>query len=375
MGDDSENAMKFLAHSASDTGHVDSVRSHLSEVARCAAEFAGAFGAQEEARNAGLLHDLGKYGDLFQKRLRHETSGVDHWSLGAFQALMHAKALGIASALAIQGHHIGLQWASQDSLRNLSPEFLMQGHPLGLRIPDESLSVLLKRFEDDGLALSKIDASVFGYSSLCSECADAMLDVRMLFSTLVDADFIETEAHFQATDVDHKCYRRKGLPLEPKTALDELMMYLDHLRKSGTSSLEIQRVRDDLLQACLCAAEQPSGIFTLTAPTGSGKTLSMMAFALRHALEHNLSRIIVVIPYLSIIEQNVAVYQQVFSRILSEADLKQYVLEHHSMSGTREGEEAYESQGRLLSENWDAPIVVTTSVQFLESLFSNRPGA
>jgi CRISPR-associated helicase Cas3 len=201
-----------------------------------------------------------------------------------------------------------------------------------------------------------------------------MLDVRMLFSTLVDADFIETEAHFNALDDKNKGYRREGPPLEPERALGILTDHLKILQASSKASENVISIRNDLLQACLDAASFSKGLFTLTAPTGAGKTFSMLAFALKHAKKHGLRRIVVVIPYLSIIEQTVSEYRKVFDNDFE----KEYVLEHHSLAGIHgndDAEDYFESRQRLLSENWDAPIIVTTSVQFLESLFANRPSA
>jgi CRISPR-associated helicase Cas3 len=212
-----------------------------------------------------------------------------------------------------------------------------------------------------------------------------MLDVRMLFSALVDADFIETEAHFNATPDGSKGYREPGPSLQADKVFPLLVSYLGQLAANSCASPEVNRLRRDLLAACLEAATLPQGLFTLTAPTGAGKTLSMLAFALRHALEHGLRRIVTVIPYLSIIEQTVREYHKVFALHFSAKYAEQYVLEDHSLAGTREGDRIRrgepdtqteaEEKRRYLAENWDAPIIVTTSVQFFESLFANRPSA
>jgi len=209
-----------------------------------------------------------------------------------------------------------------------------------------------------------------------------MLNVRMLFSALVDADFIETEAHFQQTPDGGKCYRNPGPTLACERDISILQTYLEQIAANSNASPEVTRLRTDLLHACLGAATLPPGIFTLSAPTGSGKTLSMLAFALTHAHKHALRRIVVVVPYLTLIEQTVREYRMVFGPHLKEL-FPQYVLEHHSLAGThghKNGAQAFErddedeSKRRLreLAENWDAPIIITTSVQFLESLFANH---
>lgn len=207
-----------------------------------------------------------------------------------------------------------------------------------------------------------------------------MLDVRMLFSALVDADFLDTEAHFHG-DANGKCPREPGPPLNAEKALEVLLGEIANKQKTTKAALAVATVRKSLLEDCLNSASGDTGLFTLTAPTGSGKTLAMLAFALKHAIAHNLRRVVMVIPYLSIIEQTAAIYRDLFAPVFGEY----YVLEHHSLAGPREEQSRADSEGmgpdqisaerqrRLLAENWDAPLIVTTSVQMLESLFSNRP--
>jgi len=373
---ETEDSAAPLAHSASKAGRRDPLRSHLQKVAQRAALFAKPFGADAEARLAGLLHDLGKYGELFQKRLRGEERGIDHWSAGAWVALQRYQKRGLAIALAVQGHHVGLQQVAKDSLRRLDPGQTSRSD--GLRASETDVARLLRALSDDGLALpdaSAVGDSLYGGSEVGK--AAAMLDVRMLFSTLVDADFLETEAHFAGNAEGTERYRVAGLLLEPQEALSKLTAYLDRLSRESDAAREVNDLRTDLLRTCLETGECRPGLFTLTAPTGAGKTFSMLAFALKHAAAHGLRRVIVVIPYLSIIEQTV----REFRRALGLEPLSQYILEHHSLAGTKpadpspEGDREGEGPRReqLLAENWDAPLIVTTSVQFLESLFANRP--
>ncbi len=367
----------YFAHSASSRERWEPLRQHLRAVSDRAAAYGTAFGAADEARLAGLLHDIGKYSESFTRRLEGKARGLDHWSLGAWIALTHYRDQGMAAALAVQGHHIGLQAADPESLRDLDPARLRNRHPLGLRLTEPSPPALLGRFDADGLALPKIANSVYDPRA---PAVSGMLDVRMLFSTLVDADFLETEAHFDGETEGLRRYRRDGPELEPERALGTLLEHVAMLSRSSMANPEVGKVRSDLLGSCLDAADGPGGVFTLTAPTGSGKTLAMLAFGLRHAERHKLRRLIVAIPYLSIIEQTAAVCRQVFEASFG----KHYVLEDHSLAEAAErvpqaGRDAdHEAEHRRLSrqlaENWDAPIVVTTSVQLLESLFSNRPG-
>jgi CRISPR-associated helicase Cas3/CRISPR-associated endonuclease Cas3-HD len=347
-------------------------------VAARAASNAQAFGAGEEARLAGLLHDLGKYGELFQLRLEGKEKGIDHWSAGAWAALTEYRNQGVSAALAIQGHHIGLQQAGRDSLRALDPNS-SRLHALGLRLSEADTGVLLQRLASDALVLPEpAFASVYERSA----CAAAMLDVRMLFSALVDADFIETEAHFDRSPAGNRRYRQAGPSLDTHKALEGLLAHIEVLASSTEPSHAVKVMRADLLQSCLRAADSDQGLFTLTAPTGSGKTLSMLAFALRHAQRCGLRRVVTVLPYLTIIDQTVREYRKALGPVVGEDRLSEFILEHHSLAGLQSSEsEAADAEDeanrrrRELSENWDVPVVVTTSVQFLESLFSNRPSA
>ncbi len=370
------NGTKYLAHSPSDTGHEDLLHSHLQEVATRAAQYAAPLGIADEAYITGLLHDLGKYGKRFQQRIKGKDRGIDHWSAGAWTALTKYELQGIAAALAVQGHHVGLQEATPDALQGLDPSKLMENHPQGLKLSEPDIATLLSHFNAEGLSLPD-DAARSVYDWRAAPRAAGMLDVRMLFSCLVDADYIETEAHFQAASKQAKSYRAPGPVLEAGRDLSVLLDYLDNLARRVNVPDHVKQVRSDLLAACLQAADSPQGLFTLTAPTGAGKTLSMLAFALKHAARHKLRRIVVVIPYLSIIEQTVHEYRKALAPVIKKHG--NYVLEHHSLATASniepDQEDTTKFQERLLAENWDAPIIVTTSVQFLESLFANRPAA
>jgi CRISPR-associated helicase Cas3/CRISPR-associated endonuclease Cas3-HD len=351
-------------------------------VSQRAAQFAAAFDAEEEARLAGLLHDLGKYCEVFTRRLEapHRVKGLDHWSLGAWVAVREFRLKGLAAALAIQGHHVGLQRADDDAFRALDPNVLIKRHPLNLTLTESDASLLLDRFRADGLGLPVVDRSLFDRKTLA---AGAMLDVRMLFSTLVDADFIETEAHFHRAPDGMRTYRAEGSPPNVREALTALVGQAARLQAASDAAEHVLSLRADLLQACLEGGKTKPGLFTLSAPTGAGKTLAMLAFALRHASEHGLRRVVVAAPYLSIIEQTASVYRTVVGAVLGE----DYVLEDHSLVDVGSaaghvgvGRGADERDGtlhnaRLLAENWDAPLIVTTNVQLLESLFSNRPSS
>ena len=182
--------------------------------------------------------------------------------------------------------------------------------------------------------------------------------VRMVYSCLVDADFMDTEQFMD----NEKTSWRKGYPsLEELN--EKLALALKKLSKSSPSK-QINRERAYVLKFCLDAAELRQGLFSLTVPTGGGKTLSSLAFALKHAIKYKLKRIIYVIPYTSIIEQNAAVFREILG--------ENTVLEHHSNFAPKSEDKEEYQRSMLATENWDAPLIVTTNVQFFESLFSNR---
>ena len=363
--------MDYYAHSGNGSGQWHRLIDHLNAVGAFAAASARDAPWKEEAYLAGLLHDLGKYGDRFQARLRGKDSGLDHWSAGARVALEHHCA---AAALAIQGHHIGLQSLSKVALARL-PEPCVQG----LRLTAD-LDALKTRLAEDGIEVPAVAKTLLG--SRLEASVPSMLGVRMLFSTLVDADYLDTEAHFEG-DSSGKRYRATGPRLDAETALNAVLAHIERTRARTIAAPDVAEVRRSLLQACLDGSKNTPGLFSLTAPTGSGKTLAMLAFALAHAARHHLERIVMVIPYLTITEQTARIYREILSPVFGD----EFVLEHHSLAGV--GEESFqqdnegipgqashaERRRRLLAENWDAPLVVTTSVQLLESLYSNRPAA
>jgi CRISPR-associated helicase Cas3/CRISPR-associated endonuclease Cas3-HD len=320
----------------------------------------------DEARLAGLLHDLGKYADRFQARLHGKDYGLDHWSQGASLALTESRA--IAAALAIEGHHIGLRRGNPTGLKRLHPDRLAAALPPGRSLSDPDLKRLRSRAADDGLMFAKPGSLVVTPESF-EHAVATMLDERLLFSCLVDADFLDTEAHFEEQ-------RPEGPKLDAVAALAALDAHMAGLRAATGAKAEVRQARETLWSAATRGMQMETGQFTLTAPTGSGKTLAMLKFALEHAAQHGLKRIILAVPFLTVIEQTARIYREVF-----KAFPDNFVLEHHSLAGLGAEAEQQDAEGngerqrRLLAENWDAPIVLTTNVQLLESLFSNRPSA
>lgn len=364
--------MTYHAHSSNAAGNWHPLRTHLTEVAKLAQALAGTAAWANEAGLAGLLHDLGKYADRFQRRLEGQDSGLDHWSQGAWIALSKYQA--IAAALAIQGHHIGLQRSSPQELRAMQLESLVAYHPQHLQLSDPDADRLLQRAQADCLQFNA--PTTMALRNGFAQAVAAMLDVRLLFSCLVDADFLDTEAHFNG-NAEGKRPRPAGPKLDAQAALAALDRHMGERIRTGTQAdAQVRAARESLWRATGEAAQAAPNVFTLTAPTGSGKTLAMLRFALEHAARNNLKRIVLAVPFLTVIEQTAREYRQVFAGFPEN-----FVLEHHSLAGLGEesekqdSEDAQKSQRRLLAENWDAPIVLTTNVQLLESLFSNRPSS
>ncbi|MFT3767477.1 MAG: CRISPR-associated endonuclease Cas3'' [Minicystis sp.] len=343
-----------LAHLTAD-GRPHPLVDHLTEVAAGAARFAEAFGAAEWARLAGLWHDLGKYAGAFQGMIRAangfeahlegEVSGrVDHSTAGAVHAVRTLRALGSPIAFAIAGHHGGLANRSQLEER-LKTKASLLDDALRAGIPAEILAASVPARPEP------MNGNTRDHRRLLE------MWTRMLFSALCDADFLDTEAFYDRG----RAALRGGAPPIPELDV-RLARHLDALQ-AGAPDTEVNRVRAEVRRACIAAAVEQPGVFSLTVPTGGGKTLASLAFALAHAVRHGLARVVVAIPFTSIIEQTAAVYRAA----LGEGA----VLEHHSaFDPARET-----PQNRVASENWDASVVVTTTVQLFESLFANRPSA
>lgn len=330
-----------------------------------ASQFAEAFGASTWGRLTGLWHDLGKYSTEFQAYLDSTVAGiagpgvrVDHSTAGAQHAATRFPGLtGRVLAYCIAGHHTGLP-DLVDSTGGTSG----LAHRLLKAVPNYSAApqwlIDQSRPARLGLAYSPANCA-FQVSIFC----------RMLYSCLVDADYLATESFMRPERAEE---RSRVLP-----SLTELLTRLDgHLARLATSASPsiVNRARATVLAQCREKAELSPGLFSLTVPTGGGKTLSTLAFALGHAARHGLRRVLYAIPFTSIIEQNASVFREAL-----ETASEDVVLEHHSNFDPAENRgvepdlEVSTPWHRLAAENWDAPVVVTTNVQLFESLFANKP--
>jgi CRISPR-associated endonuclease/helicase Cas3 len=351
------NNVPPFAHSmpGSSPGQWQPLVDHLDNVARLAAAFAEPFASSAWARMAGLLHDLGKADSAFQGYLLRENgmddadydSGrVNHSSAGAAHGIgLLGTATGRILAYLVAGHHAGLpDWYTSET-----------GHAaLPLRLEEGRRNLERIREYAEGVG-TRLDASLRP-PSFARRPEIVHLWMRMLFSCLVDADFLDTEAFMDP---------QKAAARAKSADLSELKSRLDgHLAQLAATVPEnpVNAARQEILAACRKAAKTPPGMFSLTVPTGGGKTLSSLAFAFDHALLHGKRRVVHVIPYTSIIEQTAAIFAEVLG-----AD---NVIEHHcNLDSERETPRA-----RLAAENWDSPVIVTTNVQFFESLYASRPG-
>ena len=334
------NDQEFLAHIAED-GRRQSVEEHLTGTARRCAAFAAEFDAADFGSLVGQAHDIGKTSQAFQRRL-HNGPKVDHATAGAIEC---AKKDSLMAACCVVGHHSGL------------PDF---GNLVTDQPGDSTFVGRLKRGIQGGIPPYAWDGDLPESPpepDFLDDDFTRSLWTRMLYSCLVDADYLDTEEFMSGGTVVRGEY-------------DPLPVLLDRLERHIAGFFppknDLNHSRCQILQSCLDAGDGLKGIYTLTVPTGGGKTISSLAFALRHAVKNNMRRVIYVIPYTSIIEQNA----EVFRRILGETN----VVEHHSGAAFDSDQEINDakSRQRLAAENWDAPVIVTTAVQFFESLYSNR---
>lgn len=347
---------RFYAHSLPETGQQawQALDDHLLCVAEMAATRAERFGMADAGYAAGLLHDLGKYSEPFQRRLKGSPERVDHSTAGAIIAKKYFPGgLGDLLAYVIVGHHAGLANGRDAGERTPLKDRLKADIPVINTQWQKELKLPETLLPPEHFKLRR-DRAFLQYAFLA----------RMLFSCLVDADYIDTET-FYAKHETGLAQRRGG-----GTSLKQLREALnEHLAKFDTEK-GINRLRGHILREVRNKAEMKPGCFTLTVPTGGGKTLASLAFALDHAIRHGMDRVIYVIPFTSIVEQNAAVFRHALGKYGAEA-----VLEHHSTFDAEtasKGDKTSLDKLKRDSENWDAPIIVTTSVQFLESLFAAK---
>lgn len=332
----------YLAH-RTEEGREQPLLDHLNGTAKLASAFAAAFGQEKLAEVLGMAHDIGKYSDAFQRYLRANGQGsrVDHATAGA-KVLMRRGML--AAAFCAAGHHTGLP---DGGARGDLPDSGTMWGRLKKEIADFRAwqqEVTLPDGVQEPKAHNGFEQSFF---------------TRMLFSCLVDADFLNTEAF-----MTERPAVLRGNYDTMETLFKRLKSYIAPWLRPTQNALNAKR--SEILRTCLEMGKKSQGLFTLTVPTGGGKTVSSLAFALQHAVENGLERVIYVIPYTSIVEQTA----DTFRKILGAEN----VLAHYANAdfNQKTDEDPQAERQRLAAENWDIPIVVTTNVQFFESLFANK---
>lgn len=338
--------MEYIGHKTED-GREQPLIDHLKNVSQLAGQFAAVFGEKEMGEQVGLYHDIGKYSLGFQNRIMNDGPKVDHSTAGAQEMI---KVKNPVMAFCIAGHHSGLM--DRGSRFSVDSDGTLQGRLKkdlkGKLAYDSFLNELSVPSSFNPNDKNKTSNS-FGISFY----------TRMLFSSLVDADFLDTEIFMSEGKVS------RGY----STTMDELKTKFDvYCGRFNSCEGAINLKRQEIRNECIKKADEKPGLFSLTVPTGGGKTLSSLAFALYHAVRFSKKRIIYVIPYTSIIEQTA----DIFRGILGDEN----VIEHHMNVAYDDNEnlstdkDAYK---KLATENWDAPVIVTTNVQFFESLFANKP--
>lgn len=324
----------YLAHSATEHNpEGQSLKEHLENVAHLSALFSQPFGGDKDGRLCGLYHDIGKYSSAFQHRLEGSKKLVDHSSAGAM--LLYQKK-NVPVSMCIAGHHAGL--ADIGTRNDITDTYMARMN-----------RVKTGDIEDFSAWKTEISDDIpEGYSSA------SYYYIKMLFSALTDADWLDTEAYFNSTPLE--------IPVSEFSILkDKLDKYISPWWNAET---DINRRRCRILQSAIEHGSDAPGLFTMTVPTGGGKTVSSMAFALNHAFIHKKTRIIYVIPYCSILEQTRTVFENIFG---SDSIIAHYSGAEYTAPETEEGTQIFST------ENWEAPIILTTAVQFFESLFSSRP--
>lgn len=335
--------MNYIAHKRGESDNEDQLLlEHLKNVSELSEKFAECLNLSDYAEIIGMLHDIGKYSNRFQQRINgNDRIKVDHSTCGAQEAVKRKLTM---AAFCIAGHHGGIPNIGRKGDRDTDPTLMGR---------------LNRNTENYSAWVNEVDSSKFKPISepFTNDRIPYTFILRFLFSCLVDADYIDTESFMSNGSVS----RKSG---------DELSLLLNllnkHIEKWQNPSGKLNILRTQMLNECIKVGQINSDkLFTLTVPTGGGKTISSMAFALNYAVKHRKKRIIYVIPYTSIIEQNAEVFRKIFGI--------QNVLENHSNVDLKNVDDETKIQMMLAAENWDSPIIVTTGVQFFESMFSNKP--
>ena len=362
-------AEEWYAKTPSKDGSQETVKSHLEKVSNLAEGYAEPIGAAELARICGILHDAGKYGTPFQNVLKNLEHRIDH----AAPSAAFMKAISVrrgraplnkyrACIEAVNGHHGGLE--SYAAISDILDDICDKTSPVTngdkrCSVPNEhgeTLSTIYTRFLKDfpdfkENVLHDVAASQFMSDIQAENTVDYMLMTRMLYSCLVDGDY---SASASVGDLDY-LNRYTGPPLDVDSAERALDAYVDSLKATSEANPTVDAVRNELYQDCSDAGDTDDMLMTVTAPTGAGKTLALLKLALRKCRRQGLSRIIIVLPILSIADQTEQEYRRIIPGLVVD----------HSQCKLADDQ-------RELAARWDAPCIITTSVKFFEALFSSN---
>lgn len=341
----SDPNVKYIAHSENGNGEEQTIKQHSEGVSDIMKSFALTDEYADIYAYCGLLHDVGKYSEGFQRYIRAGGEKEPHAKWGAYMA-KNDRLINIA--FSVFGHHMGLP--NRDTMFET---FIQCENEKGKWLE------IQRSLRNDGMCIPPCDNAPF--NRIDGNTAKELF-VRMLYSSLVDADSLDTERHFQ----EEQYNARPRLILD----VDALLDALNYKLSSFSHNSPLNGLRTEVRLYAQSLAEEPQGCFSMTLPTGMGKTLCSLNWALHHAKVHsNIKRIVIVLPFLSIIDQTAKELKSIFK----DHDV---ILEHHSnvIYEGKESEEEYycKDPKQLATENWDYPIVVTTTVQFFESLFSNQ---
>jgi len=328
------------------TGHwvIQSNEEHSAGVANLASQFSNDFGMGEWGKVLGYLHDKGKESYAFQQHIRKE-SGYEP----------EAKVTGSTNHAFVGGILARRTYGKSADNFFVNP---IISHHTGLHDSDEIESIINQEIPSEVNAnISKETLNMPEFSILSNDFHHLF---RMMFSCLVDADFLDTEAFLDK--------KSSALRQDKATLKDLLPLLLRKLRdlKENADNTDVNYIRDQIQQRCVTMSDSAIGFYSLTVPTGGGKTLSSLVWAMKHAIRNGQKRIIIAIPYTSIIIQTASILRSIFGG--------ENVLEHHSNVDPEQFKDGeLKERMKLATENWDYPIIVTTNAQLFESMFSNKP--
>lgn len=339
----------YYSRSENDNGEKEELKYHLKKVRKLCREFACEFDEGVDGEWLGTFHDAGKASDNFQKILDKTEHYMNHEAAGACILYKISPLL----AKIIYAHHKGIEWNIEKEMLRLANQCGSRDK-INRRFTVSGKEELNKAFEyiKNNVGIPKEKPQLMKNSECHNKNIPEMLHARMLLSCLADADYTASASHNDEDIIE----KSTDIPLNYDRIIKNLSDYRRKIIKGSDSDSGLNEIRNEVFDSCTESAKIKSGLFTLTAPTGTGKTLALLSFAAENAKKFGKKRIIIVLPYLSIINQNAKIYREICEN----------VLEAHSMA-------VYDEKTRMFSERWTSPVIITTSVKLFESLFKYKP--